>query len=1005
MTIPEKVGRYEIREELGRGGMATVFRAYDPRFKRDVALKVLPREFNHDPMFRARFQREAETIASLEHTAIVPVYDFGEDDGLPFLVMRLMTGGSLADRIDQGPLPLAEASKILARIGGALDRAHEMGIIHRDLKPGNILFDQYGDAYLADFGIARLIESSATLTGSGLIGTPAYMSPEQIQGSQVDGRSDIYALGIILFEMLTGRKPYQADTPAMVLVKQMTEPTPRILDVKPDLPPGCEFVISRAMAKDVDDRFATASAVADTLSSALSGVVLPTPSQIQTQFSTPERTVLPADTAEPMEETSPVTASAVAASAPELETTTVLWRRLPIWAWGIVGIVVLALVVWGAVALFADQDDGSGRDVILLEGMEEEISATVVAAVPAAAEAEADAAAEAEVDAAFGDSSGSGDEITSDNASELALLHRLGRGTVETVAANPAGTIVAVGGSLGIWLYDSQTLETIGLLQGHEDVVWDLSWSPDGTMLASASWDQTLRIWDVAAQKELFSLRGDDQYTNVAWSPDGNTLAATTWYPAVELWDVERRNQLDVVETLTEMTINDLAWSPDGERLAVATDGDGVLLWDPTTKAAQVRLDVATTYCVRWSPDGTMLATCGSEDTPSIRIWQSDTGDLIQEFTGHNYGVYDIAWAQGGEFLLSVGGDDTARLWNVAEGWEEGTVLEFEGTLLHVLWLEESQSVVLAAASGTMMSFPLDNTDDDDMAWLDAHTASLYSLSWSPDSDYVAAGGSDATVRVWDAWSGEQTGLWDGHDYGVNAVSWSPDGTYVASAGDDGQVFLWDEETGRIALEWTLGNESIAVLDWHPEEPWLALGDYNGHVWIWDIEDDAIVRDWDTGDEGVTALAWSPDGEELATGNNSGLIRVWEVGDESFDMMELVGHEDYVADIAWAPDGELLASASHDKTARIWDMRDGTELEVLRGHNELVTSVAWSVDGSMLATGGWDHQVHVWSTRPWGELTTLEGHNHAVVSLAWSPDGIHLASSSEDGTAVIWGIP
>ena len=158
--------------------MATVYRAHDPHFKRDVAIKVPPREFLHDPTFHARFECEAQTITSLEHAAIVPVYDAGEDKGQPYLVMRFMSGGSLADRLNQGYLSLAEAARVTARISSVLDRAHRQGIIHRDLKPSNILFDQEGEAYLSDFGIAKLAEATAQLTGSGIVGTPAYMAPE-----------------------------------------------------------------------------------------------------------------------------------------------------------------------------------------------------------------------------------------------------------------------------------------------------------------------------------------------------------------------------------------------------------------------------------------------------------------------------------------------------------------------------------------------------------------------------------------------------------------------------------------------------------------------------------------------------------------------------------------------------------------------------------------------------------------------------------------------------------
>ncbi len=266
----EKIGRYEVKDTLGRGGMATVYAAYDPRFERNVAVKVLPQALLHDPQFRVRFEREAKTIALLEHHAIVPVYDFGEEDGQPYIVMRLMSGGSLADRLKESPIERDEAINIVTRLADALDVAHNKGIIHRDLKPGNILFDQYGSAYLSDFGIARLTGSGATLTGSAIIGTPAYMSPEQIQGDQeIDGRSDIYSLGVILFQMLTNQTPYEGDTPAKIMMMHILEPVPKASEQEPKLVPGFDSVISNAMAKDPKARYQTARAMALDLKRAL----------------------------------------------------------------------------------------------------------------------------------------------------------------------------------------------------------------------------------------------------------------------------------------------------------------------------------------------------------------------------------------------------------------------------------------------------------------------------------------------------------------------------------------------------------------------------------------------------------------------------------------------------------------------------------------------------------------------------------------------------------------
>jgi serine/threonine-protein kinase len=256
----EKIGRYEIERELGHGGMAVVYLAQDPLMKRRVAIKVLPRQLTFDTQFRNRFQNEARMIASLEHPAIVPVYDFGDHEEQPYLVMRYMTGGSLQDRMG-APMAIAEISRILSILAPALDKAHERGIIHRDLKPGNILFDDDDKPYLADFGIARLAEATHTMT---IAGTPSYMSPEQIQGDQeLDGRSDIYALGVILFEMMSGKPPYEANTATKLMMRHILDPVPNIMDVLPGQSAAYQRIIQRVMAKKPADRYRSTVALAE----------------------------------------------------------------------------------------------------------------------------------------------------------------------------------------------------------------------------------------------------------------------------------------------------------------------------------------------------------------------------------------------------------------------------------------------------------------------------------------------------------------------------------------------------------------------------------------------------------------------------------------------------------------------------------------------------------------------------------------------------------------------
>ena len=254
------IGRYEVIQELGQGGMAIVYLARDPYIKRQVAVKVLPRQFTFDPQFRARFQREAEVIAALEHAAIVPVYDFGEHEDQPFIVMRYMSGGTLADHLRTSALPIPEIAALFQRIGPAVDYAHSHGVIHRDIKPGNILFDSQGVACLTDFGIAKIAEATVAYTGTGgIIGTPAYMSPEQALGEKnLDGRCDIYSLGVVLFETLSGQLPFKADTPMGVAIAHINEPVPSLLERQPNLPAAFDAVIRKALDKDPAKRFQTA---------------------------------------------------------------------------------------------------------------------------------------------------------------------------------------------------------------------------------------------------------------------------------------------------------------------------------------------------------------------------------------------------------------------------------------------------------------------------------------------------------------------------------------------------------------------------------------------------------------------------------------------------------------------------------------------------------------------------------------------------------------------------
>lgn len=348
------LGPYRIIEQVGEGGMATVYKAFQASMDRYVALKILPEHYARDSKFVERFIREAHTIARLEHQNILPVHDFGEENGITYMAMRFMEGGTLKELLSNAELTYDDISHILGGICAALDYAHRHGVIHRDVKPANVMIDQEGGVYLTDFGIAKVLEGTSELTATGAaIGTPAYMAPEQSLGMDVDARTDIYAVGVILYELLTGSPPYHADTPMAVALAHIHNPLPLPRERDPNIPEVVENVVLKALAREAEDRYQSAAELADAFNAAVaeSGV-----ERGQTTLASLATSAYDAHTRDaiPVEDLPPSQLETLAIQAEEPRS-----KGIPGWAWGVglAGIIVLGAVLVLTRILPARQDE------------------------------------------------------------------------------------------------------------------------------------------------------------------------------------------------------------------------------------------------------------------------------------------------------------------------------------------------------------------------------------------------------------------------------------------------------------------------------------------------------------------------------------------------------------------------------------------------------------------------------------------------------------------------
>ncbi len=1052
---PQALRGYDLREQLGLGGFGAVYRAAQPAVGREVAIKIIRPEYANHPDFIRRFEAEAQLVARLEHPYIVPLYDYWREPDGAYLVMRYVRGGSLDAALRDSPWSLERCARLLDQIGAALAFAHRQGIVHRDLKPANILLDEEGNTYLADFGIAKdlLISDAVGETQPGsVVGSPEYLSPEQIKDEPVTPQSDIYSLGVLVYEVLTGAHPFADLPPAERLYQQLHAPLPSLQVRRPDLPDALNALVQRATAKAPDERYPDVVSMLEDWQRAIASGSAPA-AWAQETAALDATPIALAMVAPPMVAQSAITMTDLA----------------------VVENPYKGLRAFGE----ADAADFFGRETLiqrLLECMAED------------------------QEPAPGEQRSGGQRTTNyelrTTSRFLAVLDPRSRlRVVITLRADFTDRPL-------------QYLDFGELLRQHTEFVLPLT--PDelehaivgparraglvldpelSTAIVKDVGDQpgTLPLLQYALT-ELFERREGRTLTLAAYRASGGVLGALTRraeeiYTGLDAQGQEVARQLflrlitpgeEAEDTRRRVHRAELASVVPGQ-LSVATEAGGsttdngprttdkvidlygryrLLTFDrdpitrePTVEVAhealirewgrlrawldesrddlrlQRRLMAAATEWVSAGRDQSFLATGARLAQFETLAASSDPG-----LTGHSGSRRGLALNEEEQAYLdaSLAERDAQRARETAQQAREAMLEQRARRRLQglVAVLALATAVALALTGFAFRQRNIAQAERTLAFSRELAGAANFNLDVDPERSILLAlqavaltdaAGQPPLLEAQDALhravqtSRVQLTL-RGHTRDVAGLTFNRDGTRLATIGEDSTVRMWETATGKelltIPISLTMTTARYRILSFSPDGTKLAAG--GAHLAkVWDAASGQELLALSGHTDEVLALAFSPDGTRLATASANGEAKLWDAT-AGRELLTLTGPiqdvskgSTKVGTLAFSPDGTRLATASNDNMAKVWDLASG-QLLLNLPHADRVSSIAFSPDGKRLATGSFNTTWIVWDAATGQSLRTVFAHASLVTEIAFDSSGKLLATASEDGTAKIW---